>query len=562
MEPNDNANQDWCDFEQADKTVFESYSCTMEGNTFIVYDESITEPAKNMGKDNSIIESSDNMAHGSSVKEPTQNIVHGSSIIEPTQNIAHGSSIMESFDNTAYHSCIKEGSNFIVYDDDILKSTGNAVHDNCIIECSEDSVRDRCIMESTDVTTVYYVDIENELHITVGDAENVSLELVSGMAEICGAEVIPNKVYQFQPYSSVSLFSWKGCKVKLKGNVKNAEVSTDSQIMLLVGIHACLEEKRIVADSRNKNGPACLVVGPLQSGKSSFCRFLVNYATRMGRKPLFVNLDVAHNPWTLPGSINVIRVKKPFGFTEDFKEQASSIFNFGYLQPRENMPLYCFLVGKLGEILVKLMDGRSRRTRHSGMIIDTWRCEKGEGYKALTIAVSSFHVDVLFVLEDEKLYEQLVAEIPSTVQIVYVPKQKNVVEKSLVLLDDVQTKRVYQYFYGTVENRLQPYEFKIGFSEVEVYQIVSSTSDSGDQYTNVVKPVPIGPELVNQVLGLSFADAEHENDVMMLTNVKGYIFIVGVDMREKLATVLSPQPSPLTSRILIMGDMELVKIIE
>lgn len=35
-----------------------------------------------------------------------------------------------------------------------------------------------------------------------------------------------------------------------------------------------------------------LVVGPVDVGKSTLCQLLLNYAVRMGRRPVFVDLDV------------------------------------------------------------------------------------------------------------------------------------------------------------------------------------------------------------------------------------------------------------------------------
>ena len=35
-----------------------------------------------------------------------------------------------------------------------------------------------------------------------------------------------------------------------------------------------------------------MVVGPVDVGKSTFCQLLLNYAVRMGRRPVFVDLDV------------------------------------------------------------------------------------------------------------------------------------------------------------------------------------------------------------------------------------------------------------------------------
>ena len=39
-------------------------------------------------------------------------------------------------------------------------------------------------------------------------------------------------------------------------------------------------------------GPVVMIVGPTDSGKTSLCKLLVNYAVRMGRRPVFADLDV------------------------------------------------------------------------------------------------------------------------------------------------------------------------------------------------------------------------------------------------------------------------------
>ncbi|KFM83469.1 Protein CLP1-like protein, partial [Stegodyphus mimosarum] len=43
----------------------------------------------------------------------------------------------------------------------------------------------------------------------------------------------------------------------------------------------------------------------------------------------------------------------------------------------------------------------------------------------------------------------------------------------------------------------------------------------------------------------------------MITNIIGFICITAVDMDLQTVTVLSPQPSPLPKRILLMGNIRL-----
>ena len=75
--------------------------------------------------------------------------------------------------------------------------------------------------------------------------------------------------------------------------------------MFYLNCHACMEQLRLKAetDTNVKRGPITMVVGPTDVGKSTLCRILLNYAARMGRTPVFVDLDVGQGQISIPGSI-------------------------------------------------------------------------------------------------------------------------------------------------------------------------------------------------------------------------------------------------------------------
>jgi len=56
-----------------------------------------------------------------------------------------------------------------------------------------------------------------------------------------------------------------------------------------------------------------LVCGPTDSGKSTLSRVLVNYAVRLGHRPMFVDLDVGQGQITVPGALAASPVTKPIG---------------------------------------------------------------------------------------------------------------------------------------------------------------------------------------------------------------------------------------------------------
>jgi polyribonucleotide 5'-hydroxyl-kinase len=57
--------------------------------------------------------------------------------------------------------------------------------------------------------------------------------------------------------------------------------------------HSALEQLRIEAErSKDEKGPIAMVMGPTDVGKTTLCRIFLNYAVRLGRKPLYADVDV------------------------------------------------------------------------------------------------------------------------------------------------------------------------------------------------------------------------------------------------------------------------------
>lgn len=73
--------------------------------------------------------------------------------------------------------------------------------------------------------------------------------------------------------------------------------------MFYLNCHACLEQLRTKAEAESTRGPVTMVVGPTDVGKSTVCRILLNYAARMGRRPIYVDLDVGQGQISVPGTL-------------------------------------------------------------------------------------------------------------------------------------------------------------------------------------------------------------------------------------------------------------------
>merc|ERR1711928_84953 len=66
----------------------------------------------------------------------------------------------------------------------------------------------------------------------------------------------------------------------------------------------------------------------------------------------------------------------------------------------------------------------------SGVVINTCGWVKAQGYQMLVHAAKAFEVDIVIVLDQERLYNELVRDFPDTVKIVFQPKSGGVVERN------------------------------------------------------------------------------------------------------------------------------------
>jgi len=109
---------------------------------------------------------------------------------------------------------------------------------------------------------------------------------------------------------------------------------------------------RRAADTDGKRGPIVLVVGPTDVGKSTLCRILLNYAVRLGRRPIYVDLDVGQGSISVPGTIGSVMIERQASIEEEgFTEQAPLTYFFGSTSPSMNIPLYNMIVSKLAEVI-------------------------------------------------------------------------------------------------------------------------------------------------------------------------------------------------------------------
>lgn len=150
----------------------------------------------------------------------------------------------------------------------------------------------------------YKLDPDNELRFEVETkGEKVYLTLKNGLAEIFGTELVKGKTYEFNSGAKVAVYTWQGCTIEVKGKTDVIYTAKETPMVVYSNCHAALEIKRTESERDNKRGPIAIVVGPTDVGKSTVCRILLNYAVRMGRRPIYVDLDVGQGSISIPGTV-------------------------------------------------------------------------------------------------------------------------------------------------------------------------------------------------------------------------------------------------------------------
>ena len=163
--------------------------------------------------------------------------------------------------------------------------------------------------------TKYVLEEDTELRIKTFEyeEENIEIELNYGTAEVFGYELKKDVRYTFGKGDKFAIFTFQGCTLHIFGKMAvNPEVSKENPMIMYLQLHAGLEQMRKNADEFSKKktegeicrGPVVMIVGPTDSGKTTLCKLLLNYAVRMGRRPVFADLDVGQGMCS--GHINAV----------------------------------------------------------------------------------------------------------------------------------------------------------------------------------------------------------------------------------------------------------------
>ncbi|CAG2119650.1 unnamed protein product, partial [Medioppia subpectinata] len=308
-----------------------------------------------------------------------------------------------------------------------------------------------------------------------------------------------------------------------------------------------------------------MVVGPSDCGKSTLCRILLNYGVRMGRTPLFVDLDCGQGCVSIAGTLGAVTVERPADIEDGYSLVAPIVYHFGHTSPDGNITLYNILMKSLSKA-VDLKMQTEKKTKYSGVIINTCGWVKSHGYQAIIRAAQDFNVDIITVLDQERLYNELVRDVNKSVKVIFTPKSGGVVERVRKYRIDARDARVRWYFYGSAKSGLYPYSFEVPFNQMRVYKIgAPNLPDScmpigmktEDNLTKLVSVSPTAQTLLNHILAVSTATSLEDNLKVLESSLYGFVCVTNVDVERQMVTLLVPQQRPLPQNsILLLSDIQ------
>ncbi|CAD5225586.1 unnamed protein product [Bursaphelenchus okinawaensis] len=413
----------------------------------------------------------------------------------------------------------------------------------------------------------YRLSTDDELRFEVGAVE-VLLELTEGDAEMFGTPLIRYKKYQIPAGFRGAVYAMKSAVIEIAGPLESAYTAHAAVPMVPYrNVHAGLRTKRI-RTAPYQTGPKVLIAGPKDVGKSTLCKLLGNYAVRTGNQVLYVDLDPGQNI-VFPGCLSVINVEKLSHPLYGFDTDKPYALNFGSLNPLKNQKLYDIMVEHISEVVNKKLKAIDK-FRKGGVIIDTTAYSKGVYYKSILRAAEIFNVDLLIVLDHERLYADLQKDLKGKpTKIIHLPKSGGVESRTPAQEAESRRNVIQKYFYGTKAQPFYPRSFEFVYDKpkeewdlkvarIGVDALPSSCLPYGmapDEHQTMVEQVNFTPALNHKIVALT-EDTGSLTSAIIKKNVRGFALIQEVDTPNKVVQVLLAEEPPIKYNLGILSEVE------
>jgi polyribonucleotide 5'-hydroxyl-kinase len=409
-------------------------------------------------------------------------------------------------------------------------------------------------------TTRWTLEKEHEFRFEVDFGTTATIQLVHGTAECFGTELALDRKYKYTGTKG-AIFTWHGCTLEVTNNAR-AYVANETPMLSYANLHALIEERRVFAQASGEEGPRVVLVGPIDSGKTSLSRILLGYAARRGRQPTYVDLDIGQGSITIPGAIAAAPIDRPIDVEEGFATCVPVAYFYGHTTLDANPHLYRLHMRLLADAINKRFEKNPDSTS-SGLIVNTCGWVDGLGYQLLLDALDILKADYVAVIDHERLYNDLmqVFQNKKNIHILKLAKSGGVVTRDTPFRRKCRMNRVREYFYG-ITGDLCPHSTVVDFKDVCIYRIgggpaaPQSALPIGAQPT--VDPVQLVEIIPNSELAHSILAVVHADnlDAILKRNIAGFLYVTDVNFEKRKITVLAPCPGPLPSKYLLLGTLK------
>ncbi|KAF7311476.1 mRNA cleavage and polyadenylation factor CLP1 [Mycena kentingensis (nom. inval.)] len=454
---------------------------------------------------------------------------------------------------------------------------------------------------------------------------SLAVKLLHGDAEVFGAELAVNVIYLFGQECKAAIYTWEGCTIEMS-QPSTEYVSDETPMGVYANVHTAFEQMRVRAlrklrgspvpdyeRDRPTDPPRVLVVGPENSGKTTLCKILTNYAVRtnQGWSPLLVNLDPSEGGWAAPGAIGAAPIHtpiptntpaSPLGTAASSAPSALSsnallplAYWYGHSEIKRNPLLVERIIRNLGDsVKDKIQANPQGKGATAGFIVDTPSSfaagNNDERQRMIRATIDAFQINTILVVGHEKLNVELQRAYASQLAVVKVPKSGGVVELDHLYRERVHKFQLHTYFYGQVippppglpaaaligsetlsTSVLAPSSTIINFDDLAIFRIgaesmapSSALPIGAARAVSETQAVPIDPSapgsgLLNAVLAVLAprADAEHAYDEEILDlPISGFIVVTNLDIPHRKMTILSPNQGSVVGRTAVIGSYE------
>lgn len=470
---------------------------------------------------------------------------------------------------------------------------------------------------------------ELRLEIVFSPKSTVTVLLQKGSCELFGMELPLQKPLVLSDGGlKMALFTWHGCVVDIDckpGTIMEISYSSDETAcnVAYVNTHAQLEALRDDAAAANNNksseddrskldGPRVLICGPKESGKSSLSKVLLAYATKLGRTPLFLDLDPCDNSLSPVGTLSagpLDRQGLSLGSwaTTGLPVVAAAPLVLWHGSADELSPdLYKAQVSALGEKVNQRLQ-TDDWSRSSGIVVNTNGWIQDEGYQLLLHTVQALSIDIVLVMGHDRLYSMMKQALVSNagpgvspIKVIKVPRSGGVVSRGKDFLRQHRSRSIKRYFYGdTVEApaatsgsgsstnpsslvpsrvpQLTPFLATVSLADATIYKLAAMTLSASllpvdaSQATEAVQLDKLDLDredtktaLQHQLLAVchpaavqAFESSRKASD-LVCAGIAGLCVVERVDAEDQLQ-LLSPCAGSLPSRTFLMGTVRFLE---